>query len=210
MIRFLVENAINIDRSTTGTERPPPPPTPRKRGDISHKRTMWCGPQAQIQSPFSRWGSGQLVGLEVVNLIKIYWKQRRKWWGWSPAAHPLDPGPGPLWKWFISSYFVAYIIDYKIKTMTDNCNRVWKISKVKSLLHQTALVLISIAKIGKMVKNEILASTSILSFFSLAQAILLSTHNIYFYGELMKIILQLSSNTLLTYSSNFWVWKWLK
>ena len=32
------------------------------------------------------------------------------------------------------------------------------------------------------------------------EAILLSTHNICFYGELMKIILQLSSNTLLIWS----------
>ena len=35
----------------------------------------------------------------------------------------------------------------------------------------------------------------------LGEAILMSTHNICFYGELMKIILELSSNTLLICSS---------
>ena len=34
------------------------------------------------------------------------------------------------------------------------------------------------------------------------EAILMSTHNIYLYGELMKIILHLSSNTLLTCSTD--------
>ena len=37
----------------------------------------------------------------------------------------------------------------------------------------------------------------------LVEAILMSTHNICFYGELTKIILELSSNTLLTCSAGF-------
>ena len=36
----------------------------------------------------------------------------------------------------------------------------------------------------------------------LAKAILMSAHNICFYGEISKIILQLSSNTLLIYKTN--------
>ena len=39
------------------------------------------------------------------------------------------------------------------------------------------------------------------------KAILMSTHNICFYGELSKIILQLSSNTLLI-CSTVRAWKW--
>ena len=41
----------------------------------------------------------------------------------------------------------------------------------------------------------------VLSRIALTEAILMNTHNICFYGELTKIILQLSSNTLLICSS---------
>ena len=49
--------------------------------------------------------------------------------------------------------------------ITCDGSQVWKISEVVSLPHQCILMLlIYIAKIGKIVKNKILASTTILSF----------------------------------------------
>ena len=48
-----------------------------------------------------------------------------------------------------------------------------------------------------------MSTHNIYFYGEVSEAILMSTHNIYFYGELMKIVLQLSSNTHLICSSDY-------